>query len=146
MDQPKITPRLIVQNGAKAIAFYRAVFGAREVERYATPTGQIVHAALDLDGATISLADAAPDWQNLSPDQLSGSPVILQLRCDDPDAVCAAAVKHGAEVIFPVADHFYGYREGRIRDPFGHLWILSKLIREMTPEEIQRAMDKFSAG
>lgn len=69
--------------------------------------------------------------------------MILQLLCDDPDAVCERAVALGAEVVFPIEDQFYGHREGRIRDPFGHLWILTRVVREMTPAEIQRAVDAF---
>jgi PhnB protein len=52
-------------------------------------------------------------------------------------------VRRGAKVIFPVRDHFYGHRAGRIQDPFGHLWILSKVLETLSPEEVQRRMDAF---
>jgi PhnB protein len=34
----------------------------------------------------------------------------------------------GATTIFPVADHEYGERAGRFRDPWGHQWMLWKAL------------------
>ena len=142
-DTPVITPRLICSSSADAIAFYTEVFGAKELERYANPEGIVVHAAISIRGAVINLADAAPDWGNHSPEQLGGSAVLMTLTCDDPDAVATHAAERGATIVIPIEDRFYGHREGRIRDPFGHLWILSKVIKQMSPEEIQRGVDAF---
>lgn len=141
MTHPKLTPRLVVRDAASAIRFYTQAFGAEERERFAMPEGPIVHAAIAIDGAVVALKDASHG--DVGPDALGGTPVILQLLCDDPDAVCERAVALGAEVVFPIEDQFYGHREGRIRDPFGHLWILTRVVREMTPAEIQRAVDAF---
>lgn len=143
MNRPTLTPRLVVSSAAEAITFYETVLGARELERYTLPSGRVVHAALALGGAVLALVDAAPAWNNVDPRSLGGSPVILTLEVDDPDAIAAAAVRRGARVIFPVADQSYGHREGRIEDPFGHLWILTKLVEALSPEEIQRRMDGF---
>lgn len=140
-DSPILTPRLVVSSSADAIAFYEKVFGAKELERYTTPEGLVVHAAISIRGAIVSLADAHDDWY---PDERpEGSPVLMTLICDDPDSVAERAEQHGATILIPVADQFYGHREGRIRDPFGHLWILSRITKKMTPAEIQRGVDKF---
>ncbi|MDH3623599.1 MAG: VOC family protein [Myxococcales bacterium] len=140
-DSPVLTPRLIVSSSADAIAFYEKVFGAKELERYTSPEGLVVHAAISIRGAVVSLADAHDDWY---PSQRpEGSPVLMTLMCDDPDSVADRAEQHGAKILIPVADQFYGHREGRIRDPFGHLWILSRITKEMTPAEIQRGVDEF---
>ncbi len=138
---PTLTPRLVVSNSAEAIVFYREVFGAKELERYASPNGVVIHAAISIGDAVISLADAHLDWY--PPAQADGSPILLTLRCDDPDATAKRAEDHGATILIPVADRFYGHREGRIQDPFGHLWILSRVVREMSPAEIQSAVDNF---
>jgi PhnB protein len=134
----KITPRLIVLQADRAIQFYVDVFSARVLERYASADGQVVHAALQIGSSVLALADEAPDWHNRSPASLGDSPVLLTLEVDDPDAVCARAVASGATVIFPIADQYYGHREGRIQDPFGHVWILSKVIEQLDPDEIAR--------
>lgn len=146
MKRPTLTPRLVVAGATEAISFYEAVFGARELERYATPDGRVVHAALALGDAVLALTDAAPESQNTDPRALGGSPVILTLEVDDPDAVAEEIVRRGGRVIFPIADQFYGHREGRIEDPYGHVWILSKLLEELSPEEIQRRVDAFAGG
>ena len=140
-DSPVLIPRLIVSSAVDAIAFYEKVFGAEEVERYTTPEGLVVHAAISIRGAIVSLADAHEDWY--PPQRPEGSPVLMTLTCDDPDAVARRAEEHGATILIPVADRFYGHREGRIRDPFGHLWILSRTIERMSPKEIQHAVDEL---
>ena len=141
-EDTRVTPRLIVSNSIEAIAFYAKAFGAEELERFTTPEGATVHAMVRIGASDVMLADADPRWGNTDPTHLGGSTVILSFQCD-PDAVCATAVEHGAEVVIPVDDRFYGAREGRIRDPFGHLWILSKPIRDMTPEAIQEGVDEL---
>lgn len=141
----KITPRLIVPSVATAIDFYTRTFGAREQERYTTPQGHVVHAAILIGDSLVTLADAKPAWKLSSPDTFGGSPVLLTIELDDPDSSCARAVAHGATVIIPLADQFYGRREGRLQDPFGHLWILSKVIEDLPKEEIERRMLTFGS-
>ena len=143
MTIPVLTPRLVVSEAAAAIEFYKSVFDATEIERYASPSGVVVHSAIAIHGAVISVIDEAPDWGNVSPTRLNGSPVLLNLEVDDPDAIAMAAKAAGASIVIPVDERFYGRREGRICDPFGHLWILGRQTREVLPEEIQRGVDSF---
>ena len=101
----------------------------------------MLHAAISIRGAIVSLADAHDDWY--PPARPEGSPVLMTLMCDDPDLVAQRAEENGATILIPVADQFYGHREGRIRDPFGHLWILSRITKKVSPEDIQRGVDEF---
>lgn len=141
MSQEQVlTPRLIVSSSADAIRFYETVFGAEEVERYANPEGVVIHAAVSIRGALVTMADAVEGWYPES--RSEGSPILLTLNCDDPDAVAKRAEESGATIVIPVADRFYGRREGRICDPFGHLWILSRPLEGTpSPEDIQRGVD-----
>lgn len=75
---------------------------------------------------------------NVSQEALGGSGSLLTLVVDDPDAVAEAMVDGGARVLIPVEDRYYGRREGRLRDPFGHLWILSRQVEDLSPDEIRR--------
>jgi PhnB protein len=102
-----------------------------------------VHSALEVNGGIFSVVDSAPDWGNTAPGDIGGTAVVLQLMVGDPDAVGAAMQKHGADVVFPIEDQFYGHREGRLRDPFGHLWIIGKVVEALSPEEIQARVDRF---
>lgn len=139
-------PRLIVTDSDAAISWYGQVFGAELVERFADPTrgGQVVHAQVRIGGSTLALADEDLEWGNVSPTSAGAATAIVQLDCEDVDAVWARALEAGAEVVFPLADQFYGKREGRLRDPFGHLWITSQTVEELTPEEIERRMGSLS--
>jgi PhnB protein len=64
----------------------------------------------------------------------------------DVDAAWERAVAAGAEVIYPLADQFYGERGGRLRDPFGHQWMLSQRIEELTAEEMGRRAQAYFQG
>ena len=49
-----------------------------------------------------------------------------------------AALEAGATLVRPLKDEFYGERSGRVRDPFGHEWLIGHSIEEVAPEEMQR--------
>lgn len=119
-------PRLVVQNADAAIAFVQDALGGVLVERFAGPDGIVVHSKLMLGEISISLVEEVRDWGWLSPVALGGSPVLIQLDFENCDAVAERMIEHKAEAIIPIKDRPYGKREGRFRDPFGHLWILSQ--------------------
>jgi PhnB protein len=139
-DHPPVTPLLIVTDTARAIAFYQAAFNATEIHRLTDPAGTIVHAGLTINGAIIMLAERRPP-ANQSPADLSGSPVLLHLYTDDADATFERAVANGAQPLIPVKDQFYGDRAGRLKDPFGHLWIIGTRKEEVPFDEMQRRLD-----
>ena len=143
----KLTPHLIVAGASAAIDFYVQAFGAKEVSRFADPNlgGRIVHAELAIGDLVLTLAEEARDWNNSAPGSLGGSPVVLTLEVDDVDAAGARMMRAGAKIVFPIADQFYGKREGRLLDPFGHLWVLSQQREQLSHEEIQRRVDTFSS-
>lgn len=137
----ELHPHLIVRDAPRALAFYVEALGAREVARYTEPSGFVVNAELAIGDLKLTLAEERREWHNVAPPSLDGSPVILTLQVDDARAVAARLERAGATVVFPVADQFYGERAGRLRDPFGHVWIVTQRIEALTPEEIQRRMD-----
>lgn len=145
MSHPKLYTRLVVDDAAGALDFYTAAFGATELVRFPEPSGKIVHAEFQLGADIVSVTDADGDL-NRSPVSLDGSGVLLTLVVEDADAVGAAMQRHGATVVIPIADQFYGRREGRLRDPFGHLWIISQDGEDLSTEEIQRRVEAEGAG
>jgi PhnB protein len=135
---PTLTPLLIVRDAASAIAFYLQTLGAKEIRRYLHPTkNTISHADLVLGSASFSITEEARAWNSDAPPTLGGSPVVLQLHVDDVDTVFEAMCRAGATVIFPLQE-FAGERMGRVRDPFGHLWIVSQRIENLSVEEVKR--------
>ncbi len=119
-----IAPWLSVRNGAKAVEFYKAAFGATEAFRLDAPDGGVV-ARLSVDGAEFWLGDESPQHHNFSPQSLGGGTVRMVLTVADPDAVFQCAVNAGATAIVPVQE-MHGWRVGRISDPFGHHWEIGR--------------------
>jgi uncharacterized glyoxalase superfamily protein PhnB len=138
----RLYARLVVPDAPRAIDFYRAALGAEEIERYTGPDGKIVHALLRLGGSVVAVKDA--DEGDPAPASLGGSPVIMAVDVSDADAVAEAMLRGGARVVYPVADQHYGQRGGRLADPFGHLWMISQTIEDLTPEQIQARTDELS--
>ncbi len=124
-NNPKtcLSPMLCVRRGKQAIEFYQAAFGAAVLFRI-DEGGVIAH--LSIDGSEFWVADESPEHKNFSPKTLGGATVRLILVVADPDAVFARAVAAGATVVWPVADQPYGWRVGRVSDPFGHHWEIGK--------------------
>ncbi|HEX4778259.1 MAG TPA: VOC family protein [Acidimicrobiia bacterium] len=135
-----VTPRLVCGDAAAAIEFYKTAFGARETEpRFAEPSGRIVNAEITIGDSLVRLTDDSRDGNGIAPDR-NGQQVttILAITVPDVDALWARATAAGAEVVFPLADQFYGDRGGRLRDPFGHQWMLSTHIEDVSHEEVER--------
>jgi PhnB protein len=115
-----IAPMLSVRNGARAVEFYKSAFGAAEVYRVEDPGGSVV-SRLSVAGAEFWLADESPEHGNFSPESLGGGSVRMILTVPDPDAMVAQALAAGAREVVAV-EEAYGWRLGRVVDPFGHHW------------------------
>jgi PhnB protein len=122
---PTLAPLLSVRRGKQAIDFYKAAFGATVLAYVESPDGEVV-AEMRVGASSLWVADESPDHKNFSPESLGGSTTRLVLVVDDPDAVFARAVGAGATIVYEVADQRYGWRVGRIVDPFGHHWEVGK--------------------
>lgn len=118
-----------MRGGAEAIEFYKAAFDALVVSRIEDPDGAVV-AKLSIGHAEFWLADEAVEYGNFSPESLGGSTVRLILTVEDPDAVFDQAISAGATVVSQVTDQSYGWRIGRLTDPFGHPWEIGKPLVE----------------
>ena len=129
-QKTSISPMLSVRNGAKAVEFYKAAFGAGELFRIEDESGAVV-ARLSVGESEFWVADESPEHKNFSPESLGaefrgGATVRMVMVVADPDAAFERAVKAGATVVWPVEDKEYGWRVGRIVDPFGHHWEIGK--------------------
>ena len=123
-----IAPMLSVRRGARAIEFYKAAFGAGELFRLDSESGAVV-ARLSVGAAEFWVADESPQHLNFSPESLGGGSVRMVMIVEDPDAAFERAVAAGAAVVSPVGNQ-YGWRLGRIVDPFGHHWEIGKPLSE----------------
>ena len=139
-----VTPSLVVQNGAKALEFYRKAFGAEETLRMPGPGGSIMHAEFRIGDSVIMLMDEMPNMgSSKSPKALGGTPVGFYVYVDDVDTAWKRAVDAGAKQVMPLQDMFWGDRTGCVEDPFGHKWNLAQHVGDPTPEEIQKGQEEF---
>jgi PhnB protein len=141
---PAVIPFLIVDGAARAIEFYKNVFGATERMRLPGPGDKLAHAEIVIGDSVIMLADASPESGTRAPQTPDAATVRLHIYLDDVDAAAARAVAAGAKILIPIADQFYGDRSGRIADPFGHVWLISTHTEDIAPEEMQRRMEEFT--
>jgi PhnB protein len=135
-----VTPRLVVRDGAAAIAFYGRAFGAEpEGGRFTGPDGEVIHAEIRIGDSVVMITEDAPGGPARSPEHLGGMvSCVMALYWENVDAAWERAVAAGAEVIYPLEDQFYGERGGRLRDPFGQQWMMSQHIEDVSPEEMAR--------
>jgi PhnB protein len=123
--ETSIAPLLTVSDAEAAADFYKLAFRATEVARHDAGEQRIV-VEMEIDGAPFVIVDENPAAFNLSPQSLNGTSVRISLVVDDPDAVFERALNSGGKELFPMADQPYGLRQGRVEDPFGHHWMVSK--------------------
>ncbi len=130
--EPSITislaPMLSVRDAARAVEFYKKAFGAVEVYRVEDPGGSVI-SRLSIEGAEFWVADESPEHGSFSPESLKGGTARMILTVPDPDASFARAVAAGAAVVVAV-EEAYGWRLGRVADPFGHHWEIGRPLSE----------------
>lgn len=124
LNYAKVSPYLMVDDGAAAIAFYRKAFAATERDRYEFE-GKVGHVGLTINGSDVMLADEFPAYEAVtgtkSPRSLGGTTSTVSLNVDDVDAWYTRAIEAGASPLREPRDEFYG-RQAKLRDPFGHVW------------------------
>lgn len=118
-----IAPWLSLRDGIKAVEFYKTAFGADEVFRI--DGDDSVVARLSVAGAEFWISDESPEHKNFSPQTLGGGSVRMVLTVPDPDAMFDQAIAAGATQVHAVTEE-YGWRVGRLVDPFGHHWEIGR--------------------
>jgi len=140
-----VTPYLFIKGAAKAIEYYKEIFGATEVMRMPDPSGRIMHAEIKIGDSKVMLADENPHIGAKSPQTLGGTTFCLHIYVGNVDVVAKKAVDAGAKLVRPVKDEFYGDRVGTLIDPFGHMWSVATHIEDVTPEEMKKRMAALQA-
>ncbi|WP_152402442.1 VOC family protein [Paenibacillus cellulositrophicus] len=129
-----IIPMLAVHDAAAAISFYQSVFGATEANRMVTEDGKTSHAEIRVGDARFMVADEFPE-HNTSADTLGGTPVILYITVDDALETVNNAVAAGAAMLREVAAQPHGDLVGKIKDPFGHVWMIAEPLKTVPQEK-----------
>jgi PhnB protein len=138
-----LTPHLIVRDADQAIEFYKKAFGAEVLGGIArTPDGKVMHALLRIGNSNLMLNDEMPQYGALSPLSGGSSSITIHIYTQNVDAAFERATAAGAQVNMPLMDQFWGDRYGLVTDPYGHKWSLAAHIKNLSPEEMDRAMNE----
>lgn len=129
-----INVMLVVKDAHKALKFYNNAFGAEIIMKLEDPNGKVIHAEMKIDDTIIMLGEGEPG---------DGSGIILQIYTGDAEALFESAVMAGATEVFPIEEQFYGDRAGRVKDPFGHQWIISTHIEDVSSRELQKRFNEL---
>jgi PhnB protein len=121
-------PQLYIKSGVSKIEFYSKAFGAIELNRWNNEDGSLHVAELAVSGAIFYLHEETSRTDLFSPEKHNGSTAVIGLFVPDVDAIMKQAIAVGATEILAAKDYEYGYRQGIIKDPFGHQWMIQKKI------------------
>jgi PhnB protein len=139
-----ITPALVCKDAAKAIDFYKEVFHAKEISRMNMPGNKIGHADLLIGDSHIMLSDEYPGMAT-APSGSGPASYSLFVYSENVDELFDRAVKAGSTVEMPLGNQFWGDRYGTVRDPFGHKWGLAQHVEDVSPEEMKKRGDEWTA-
>src|SRR5262249_25465643 len=115
-----LIPSLVVSDAAKAIDFYKDVFGATEIMRMNYPDGsKIAHAEIKIRSHVLMLGDECPQMGVSAPKPGEPMPArSVMIYVQDVDAIYNKALSKGAKAVMPPMDMFWGDRYAKFTDPF----------------------------
>jgi PhnB protein len=132
-----ITPYLAVRDAVSAMEFYKKAFGATVSIRISEASGRVGHASLKFGDSQVFLSDEYPEIGVSSPQTVGGTTFALYIYVDDVDKVTEQAVAAGAQLLREVQDEPDGDRRGRLRDPFGHEWMVATRKEVLSTEQLR---------
>ncbi len=121
-------PLLYIKKGVHDISFYTDGLGAVELRRWTNDDGSLHVAELSIEDAVFHLHEEKPGAGQLEPIKNNGVTALVGLFVDNVDKFIHKALQAGATIVIPAQDYDYGYRQGEIKDPFGHIWLIQKKI------------------
>ncbi|HEX2607980.1 MAG TPA: VOC family protein [Flavisolibacter sp.] len=121
-------PYLFLPPGIRDISFYEKAFGAEELRRWNNEDGSLHVAELAIDGCLFHVHEDKPSAGRFHPQAIKGTTMQVGLFVKDVDAVMQQAEKAGGTVLSQPETFDYGYRQGELRDPFGHVWLIQTKV------------------
>lgn len=139
-------PELFINNGVNDISFYENAFSASEQMRFSNDDGNIHVAELSIDGAMFHIHEITSKQYFFSSHKNNGTTICIGLFVSDVDQVIRKAIDAGAIEIRPAQDYEYGYRQGTIKDLFGHYWQIQKKNIKPVKDRMALAIGNISNG
>jgi PhnB protein len=146
-----ITPFLVIPGSARALEFYRDVYGATigGVTEMPGADGDpiVVHAEVLFPDGRIQIGDPNPTY-GLIPSVGDGHTVSysMGLYVTDVDSTVERAVAAGAVVREEAQTFVSGDRFASIIDPFGVRWSIMTRVEDLTEEESTARVAEWAAA
>ncbi|MES1215865.1 MAG: VOC family protein [Bacteroidota bacterium] len=128
MNKTVFAPQLFIKPGVTDLSFYEKAFGAIELRRFTNDDGSIHVAEFSIDGMLFHVHEEKVSGGQFNPLGIKGTTVLIGLFVSSVDDVMNKAIEAGATVISPAQSYDYGYRQGEVKDPFGHIWLIEMKI------------------
>ena len=128
MANTYFAPQRYIRAGVSDISFYEKAFGAIELRRWEMIDKSVHVAELSIDGALFHIHEEKLSAGQFNPQGINGTTTLIGLFVTNVDDVMSNAIEAGATVISPAQSYDYGYRQGEIKDPFGHVWLIEMKI------------------
>ena len=128
----------VVKDSLKALELYEEIFDLQREEVTSFPVGQN-EVVFTLYGSRFHMLDENPAFQLLAPKPGDPKPIWFNVLVPDIAAVHAKALSSGCEevqAVTEIAD--YGVSNSMFSDPFGYLWMLHQVHRDVSFEERER--------
>jgi PhnB protein len=138
-----LIPELAINNGVANIDFFINAFDAIELWTIRNEDGSVHVAAFSIKGNEFRIHEERPTGQILCPQNALCTTVKITLSVDNVSDAMTKAIAMGATEISPVTDYEYGYRQGELKDPFGHRWVLEKLLNEQTLNDFVKSASDY---
>ncbi|MEV5841367.1 VOC family protein [Streptomyces sp. NPDC048288] len=127
-----VAPWVVTDDTGAFLDFVARAFGGEELGRVATGAGAVGHAEIRIGDTVVLAFDRSPDWPVM--------PSLLRVFVADADDTFARAVEAGGRVVTALADHAFGQRGGRIKDPFGNIWWVVAQVEDVSEEEMWKRL------
>lgn len=129
---------MVVSDSLQAIELYQKIFEIEVIEATKFDRGQN-EVVFNLYGTRFHMLDENPAFQLVAPKQGEGKPTWFNILTGDVKGVFEKAIHYGCSEIQPVTTmEDYGVTNAMFLDPFGYIWMLTQLDRQVSFEDREK--------
>lgn len=126
---------LVVSDSLKALEYYEKIFDIERVEVSNLPKGEN-EVIFSLFGVRFHMLDENPKFELIAPSQGDPKTIWFNVIVSDIKDTYTKAMELGCIEVQAVTDlPDYGVSNAMFIDPFGYLWMLHQVYKEVSHEE-----------
>ena len=133
----------VVTDSLKALELYESIFEVQQVEATAYETG-LNEVVFTMYGARFHMLDENPAYQLVAPKPGDPKPMWINVAVPDIKSTYGKAMAAGCDEIQPITEmEAFGVSNAMFTDPFGYVWMIQQIHREVSFEERCRIYDEM---